>query len=364
MCNCFGLQPDPASPPTSLPKNPSKKTANHLDMDDMECRLQALEKFQAKFEAANVLGRLDALEKANAKSAATFDVNNIIRRIERLERNTSKPSTLKDEIERRLEALVELTADGSQELGVEHLDSSFDSNISYSTFSDEIPSDCSQDMTRNSDADHENSVSVPKPTSTLLSLQQVAFAAQENVMNGLLARLQPVEAAQRDNASHMGTVINTMAKVNEAANRLLDLYVIVGHDVSSLSLQVQQQEIELKSGLKQASKQVKAWMCEHHNTTVDIVESRCQMFLETGRVLSMIFTTENEIKETQTELEGVEKTLSAIRAKDKTQKAAAARADLTSRKAELERYLDHLDNQLETLKKKFIRLNKTSDKLP
>lgn len=248
---------------------------------------------------------------------------------------------------------------------MQHFDSTFDfDQFSYTTFSDEIVSDSSHDLTRDSHAEHEDSVSMPKPTSTLLSLQEVALAARENVMNGLLARLQLVENAQRDNARHMEIVINTMENVNQTANRLLDLYVIVGHDVGSLSSQVQQQEKELKSDLKRVSEQVKDWTRQQHDMILDSVEGRCQMFFETGRILSEIFTTENEIRETQTELEGVGKTLTAIRSKDKTPKTAAARGDLATRKAELERYLDHLDGQRDTLKKKFIRLNKTSDKLP
>lgn len=88
-----------------------EKTTTSVDLDKMECRLQALEKFKAKFEAANVFARLDALEKANTPGLATLDADQFIRRMETLERRIL-PAAHEAEIERRLEALVQLTSDG------------------------------------------------------------------------------------------------------------------------------------------------------------------------------------------------------------------------------------------------------------
>ncbi|EJT52919.1 hypothetical protein A1Q1_00666 [Trichosporon asahii var. asahii CBS 2479] len=77
----------------------------------MEYRLQALEKFKAKFEAADVFARLDALEEADTPGLATLDADQFIRRIETLERRLL-PADHAEAIERRLEALVQLTSDG------------------------------------------------------------------------------------------------------------------------------------------------------------------------------------------------------------------------------------------------------------
>lgn len=378
MCDCFNLTTTTSQTTGSSSEGgPQNMRNNRLDVDEMECRIQALEKFRAKFEAADVFRRLDALEDIGAAEPSALNAHSIIRRIEKLENKVLTADPSKMEVERRLEALVELTADGSYELDVEQSILSDESDqFRYSMASDE-GEDSQQSIgiqnnkvdavlqegfstNRTSDTD---AAALQQANNVMLQEQKAALINHEECMDKMLVRLDSAESAQQDNVDLTNKALDVMQEVKSTVDRLLDCYVMLSSDMVSLSLEVGQHRRQLKTGFKEVRKLVKSDMIEQHHATLSYVHRSCHLLYESGRVVSELYKAENEVKDTQTELKGIETTLTTIRPNDKSQKAAAARADLNSRKTELECYLNHLDRQQDSLKEKFIYYSKTADEL-
>lgn len=345
-------------------------------MDEMECRLQALETFQARLEAADVFRRLDALEKTPTPGDSCFDADSIVCRLARLEKAKAKalkPDNNKKEIERRLEALVELTATGPQEPEADRSTISVESDQLHDTLTSahddedsfaclEAKSDESENSLRGG-AGVDQCRQQQQGLDAVVEQQEMILAMHEKSMNKLLVRLESSELAQHDSARLSHKAVDLVQEVKTAVDSLSDCYVLLGSDVTKLTLDINQQRQQLQSGLSKVMKQVKWEMSQHHRATIVYVQRNFDLLYERGHVVSEQQSTETEIKDTHAELESAKRKLARIRSDDQSQKATAARADLSSRKAELERYISHLFQQQESLKKTLVFLANSAKEL-
>lgn len=150
-------------------------------------------------------------------------------------------------------------------------------------------------------------------TPVALKSRDATLVTLDVLLSEVFTRLESFAVTQNDTRVCLDKALDVVQRPSGMTDRVLDRYEAMGDDVVGRTQLVLQQSYRLGSTLEQFSENVNNEMREFQETTLNSVQHNSREFSETGQVLCEIFAIDHEMKEAQTELEGVKQTFAAIR---------------------------------------------------